>query len=78
MTMGVSVVDVNDKASARQGLHQQIRAEFLEMPGLNVTLRQAARLWNIDVAICASVLGALVDEGFLSHSGRDAFRRTEG
>lgn len=46
-----------------------IRAEYLEMPGLSVTLPQAARLWNADPRQCLEVLEALTREGFLYQSG---------
>lgn len=44
-----------------------IRAEYLEMPGLSVTLAQAARLWHVDRRSCLEVLDALTREGFLRH-----------
>jgi hypothetical protein len=55
-------------------LRARISAEFREMPGLKVTLGQAARLFSVDPAQCASVLGALVEGGVLSTDGR-AFGR---
>lgn len=42
-----------------------IRAEFQEMPGMRLTLRQAARLWCLSEAHCGALLGILVDEHFL-------------
>lgn len=44
-----------------------IRAEYLEMPGLSVTLAQAARLWHVDRRSCLDVLDALTREGFLRY-----------
>src|SRR5262245_57646792 len=41
------------------------KAEFLEMPGLSLTLAQAARLWALDTALCSAVISALVDSRFL-------------
>ena len=41
-------------------LLQRIRAEYLEMPGLNLTAAQAQRLWGLDGATCDMVLAALV------------------
>ena len=46
-------------------LHVRIRAEFMEMPGLKLTIPQAARLFNLDAVRCERVLGALVDSGAL-------------
>ena len=56
----------------------QIRAEFLEMPGLHLTLRQAGRLWNLDPLTCDVALRILVDEHFLGRTRLGAFRRAEG
>jgi hypothetical protein len=52
-----------------------IRAEYLEMPGLSVTLAQAARLWNVDRRRCLDALESLAKEGFLSRA-RDSYVRT--
>jgi hypothetical protein len=43
----------------------RIRAEYLEMPGLALTLVQAARLWGTDCAVVEPLLRSLVDSGFL-------------
>lgn len=58
-----------DKASPRGGLAvlRRIRAEYAEMPGLTLTLRQAARLWDLDLGQSALLLGELTREGFLVH-----------
>jgi len=52
------------------------RAEFLEMPGLKLTLAQAARLWAMDAATCAAVLRALVDARFLVEAGNASYMRS--
>jgi len=44
---------------------ERLRAEFLEMPGLQLTAKQTARLCGVDPALCYAVLGALVAERFL-------------
>lgn len=43
----------------------RIRAEYLEMPGLRLTLRQVQRLCGAERSLCKSVLDVLVDERFL-------------
>ena len=43
----------------------RIRAEYFEMPGLALTLMQAARLWGCDCAVVEPMLRSLVDSGFL-------------
>jgi hypothetical protein len=47
---------------------QRILAEYREMPGLRLTLRQAARLWAMDAVHCQAVLDALVTAGSLRRS----------
>ena len=47
-------------------LLNRIRAEFLEMPGLRLTLQQAQRLCGGDRAACEDALRALVDDHFLA------------
>jgi hypothetical protein len=63
----------------RHHLIERIRAEYLEMPGLRVTTRQASRLWGADAAHCQTALEALVESGFLRarHDGLYV-RATEG
>jgi hypothetical protein len=53
----------------------RVSAEFLEMPGLRITLPQAARLFGLDAASCDSVLRTLVDSGVLMTDGH-AFARS--
>ena len=47
-------------------LHARIRAEYEEMPGLRLTVGQAARLFATDSVRCARVLDSLVRTRFLS------------
>jgi hypothetical protein len=47
------------------------------MPGLNLTLGQAARLFSLDRTRCAGVLGALVERGVLATDGF-TFARADG
>jgi hypothetical protein len=54
-----------------------IKSEYLEMPGLCLTLPQAARLWNTDQRECFSAFESLVREGFLYRS-RDMYLRRGG
>ena len=54
----------------------QIRQEYLDMPGLCLTLDQAARLCNIDRTTCGNALDALIREGFLRRGGNTYSRAT--
>jgi hypothetical protein len=42
-----------------------VRGEYVEMPGLRVTLGQACRLWQVDITTCEMLLDHLVRDGFL-------------
>lgn len=42
-----------------------VRGEFLEMPGLRLTEKQAQRLWAIDRDTCEAMLGVLESSRFL-------------
>jgi hypothetical protein len=46
-------------------LRWRIRGEYLEMPGLRLSLDQASRLWGLERAACESLLDALVGVSFL-------------
>ncbi len=42
-----------------------IRAEYHEIPDLQLTTCEAQRLWNLDAGLCQSLLHTLEAEGFL-------------
>jgi hypothetical protein len=54
----------------------RVRAEFVEMPGMQLTLAQATRLWNLGADDCRSVIDALVDSGFLRWTAQRTVVRT--
>lgn len=64
--------------SSVNGLTALVRSEFVEMPGMRLTLQQACRLWNLDPLTCTSVLHALCDAGFLVMGKDGAFKRAAG
>jgi hypothetical protein len=55
---------------------QRARAEYLEMPGLQLTVPQAARLWHLDLASSEGVLFRLVQSRFLVKNRHDAYARS--
>ena len=57
---------------------QLIRAEYLEIPGLQLTKPQARRLWGLDAVTCDAVLAALVDVSFLRRTNAGAYVRADG
>ena len=62
-----------DPAQTDRALRAQIRAEYLEMPGMRLSLPQAARLFNLEPTHCARLLNALVADGGLWTNGREVF-----
>ena len=44
---------------------ERIDSEYREMPGLRLTLAQAARLWGLQAPQCLALLRALVERGRL-------------
>jgi hypothetical protein len=54
---------------------QRAQSEFMEMPGLQLTEAQAARLWSFDSALCTAVLTALVESRFLVRTRNASFSR---
>lgn len=56
-------------------LVERVRGEYMEMPGLRLTLAQARRLWAIDEETCGQVLQRLADLHFLALSSDGKYRR---
>jgi hypothetical protein len=54
-------------------LVRQVRAEFLEMPGLCLTFDQAQRLWGLEPRTCAALLTSLIDSRILRRTDRGRF-----
>ena len=61
----------------RERLERRVRAEFLEMPGLTLTVAQASRLWSFEASFCMAVLGALEEARFLVRTRHSAFARAD-
>jgi len=56
---------------------RRVKGEYLEMPGLRLTIAQAQRLWGLDRAVCDALLGALVEAKFLLRTRDGAFVRSD-
>jgi len=56
---------------SRDQMLRRICGEYLEMPGLRLTLPQAQRLWGLDAQTCTQLLQSLIDQQFLcvKHDG---------
>jgi Fic family protein len=50
-------------------LLSRVRGEYLEMPGLVLTVEQAGRLWGVDAPTSRRLLDALVEGEFLRRAG---------
>jgi hypothetical protein len=47
------------------------------MPGLSLTIEQAARLWRLERPLAAAVLEHLTCEGFLRKTASDTYVRAD-
>jgi hypothetical protein len=51
----------------------RIQIEFIEMPGLKLTLPQIARLCDLPKELCEPAVSSLVDGGFLARTPDGSF-----
>jgi hypothetical protein len=58
---------------SNEGLVRRVRAEFLEMPGLCLTIEQAQRLWSLDAETCERLLNSLINSRFLHRTDHGLF-----
>ena len=56
---------------------ERVRAEFIEMPGLRLTVPQASRLCGLDQAVCDRAVEALVHRDFLRRVSAGQLARAE-
>ena len=54
----------------------RIRHEFLEMPGLALTVAQTARLYGLSTSHAIALLDGLVNDGFLAGGVSGVYRRS--
>ena len=74
-TGAISRVAVSAEQRRVESLTRRVRSEYLEMPGLCLTLEQAQRLWSVEKRTCEAVLKSLIDARFLHRSERGFFVR---
>ena len=70
MTTAAAATAIDDR------IVQRVCAEFLEMPGLQLTFEQARRLWGLDETTCRAVLDFLVQSRFLCGTRHGTYSRT--
>jgi hypothetical protein len=58
-------------------LFERVRGEFNEMPGLQLTIAQASRLWGMDQTACRRIIDALVEAAFLRWTTAGTVVRSE-
>jgi hypothetical protein len=63
--------------NALSDLLQRIRAEYQESPGMRLTRAQAQRLWGLDAGTCDTLLGHLLDTGFLRRTMGNGYVRAD-
>ena len=70
---------MKDSRSSRESaaLRSRVRAEFIEMPGLQLTFEQAARLWGVEPKICQQLIDDLVSCGFLRRTASGRVARSD-
>ena len=61
----------------REAIVRRIEAEFHDMPGLVLSLKQASRFLGVDEGACARILTALVQAGVLKRSANEYYSRRE-
>jgi DNA-binding response OmpR family regulator len=56
-------------------LSQRVIANYVELPGLSLTPRQAMRMWGFDEPTCLRILDTLTSDGFLIRTEDGQYRR---
>ena len=68
-------MDWSRQVGTAEQILDRICGEFLEMPGLRLTLAQAQRLWGLDADICRYLLDVLTAFKFLGRAEDGTYRR---
>jgi hypothetical protein len=64
------------RTSHEDALLRRVRGEFREMPGMRLTIDQAARLWTLDRQACSQLFASLVASHFLVVDEHGRYRMT--
>ena len=68
---------VDDREALERQAQDRIRAEYLEMPGMSLTLKQIRRLCGIGPSVCRQAVDALVADNFLAVTAEGTYRRRD-
>jgi hypothetical protein len=71
--MAIERTVATDEIANLDCLAARVRGEYSEMPGLQLTVTQACRLWQIDAFTCEVLLEQLVHEDFLCKTEKGAY-----
>lgn len=77
MPLGLPAGRERRDLARRDAIVRRIVAEFHDMPGLVLSLRQASRFLGVDEAACARILTALTAAGVLRRSATEYYSRRE-
>jgi hypothetical protein len=61
----------------REAIVRRIVAEFQDMPGLVLSLKQASRFLGVDEGACARILSSLTEAGILRRSASEYYSKRE-
>jgi hypothetical protein len=61
----------------REALVQRIVAEFEDMPGLVLSMKQASRFLGVDAGACTRILSSLTQAGVLRRSASECYSKCE-
>jgi len=70
-----SAIDSPDPIDVTRQFASLVWAEYMEMPGLSVTLHQAQRSWGVGERTCRRVLDALIARGILRRTAKGRYVR---
>jgi hypothetical protein len=59
------------------GLIRLVQSEYVEMPGLHLSKRQAQRLWSLDALSTDLIFSALEAANFLKRMSNDVYIRAD-
>ena len=63
--------------ATREAVVRRIVAEFHDMPGLVLSVKQASKFLGVDEAACARILASLTQTGVLRRSPNEYYSRRE-
>jgi len=69
----IETPDPSPRRTPTAALVNRIKAEYLELPGLQLTPWQAQRLWGVDQIQCDAILEVLVETAFLRKTKSGAY-----